>query len=160
VDTRRRDMLREIDATQRRLDRIVACIADGHGDPAVFGPQSTALHRRIEAMRAELAVMGERPTVVALRPHALDRYRQCIDELTETLGDGDAATGKAATAIRGLIETVTVHHRGRGKMLIQVRGRLAALVGDIEVGGTADKLNLICHSPHLQTATFTIEAAA
>jgi DNA invertase Pin-like site-specific DNA recombinase len=165
---RRRDLERELAANERRLDRIIACIADGHGDPAVLGPQSTSLHRRIAAARAELETIGRGTNVIALHPAAIDRYREHVAHLGEFLAsDERIAQGSAADEIRALIETVTVWHGGaHGRVRVQIRGRLAALVApettapNYNVWGKGERVNPIRLSPQLTEACFIVEAAA
>lgn len=105
----RQSLEREAADTQRKLDRVITCIVEGHGDPAVLGPQSTALHRQLERIRSELATLEETPTVIELHAPGLARYLAYVDDLAGQLcGDAQAVQSKAAEAIRGLIETVTV----------------------------------------------------
>jgi site-specific DNA recombinase len=128
--TRRQDMEREAAETQRKLDRVIACIVEGHGDAAVLGPQSTALHRQLERIRTELAALEEIPTVIELNAPGLARYLAHVDDLAGHLcGDAQAVQSKAADAVRGLIETVTVWP-GEALATVRVRitGRLAALM--------------------------------
>jgi site-specific DNA recombinase len=126
--TRRRDLEREIAQAERRLARIINCIADGHGDPAALGPQATTMHRELESLREQLAAIEERNTVIALHPSAIERYHEHVEHLAEYLASGDV-NSKAVEAIRGLIESVTVWHGGaHGRVRAQIKGRLAALI--------------------------------
>jgi hypothetical protein len=55
---------------QREIARLVDAIAKGHGDPAVFGPRSTALHGELQQIDKALAQPPSRQ-VVALHPAVL-----------------------------------------------------------------------------------------
>lgn len=154
--TRRRDLEREAEATQRKLDRVIACIVEGHGDAAVLGPQSTALHRQLAAIRAELAAIEDAPAVIALHAPGLARYCAYVDDLSGHLGAQPQS--KAAHAVRDLIETVTVWPGDAlGAVRVRVRGKLAALVecAGIERAGRPHQ-----PFPALAQARFIIEAAA
>ena len=96
----------------------------------MLGPQSTALHRQIERIRAELAAIEVVPAVIELHAPGLVRYRAYVDDLAGHLcGDSEAVQSKAAEAVRGLIETVTVWP-GEALATVRVRitDRLAALM--------------------------------
>lgn len=154
--TRRRDLEREAEATQRKLDRVIACIVEGHGDAAVLGPQSTALHRQIADIRAQIAAIEETPAVVALHAPGMARYLGYVEDLAAHLGASPQSG--AAQAIRGLVETVTVWPGDAlGTVRVRVRGRLAALVecAGIERAGRPHQ-----PLPALAGAAFVIEAAA
>lgn len=126
--SRRRDLEREIDQNERRLARLIDCIANGYGDPAVLGPQSSVAHRKLEELRGKLLELEDVATEVTLRPSLMETYHDHVEHLAEFLYSGDASR-RAIDAIRGLIETVTVWHGGIYRAVrVQIRGRLAALI--------------------------------
>lgn len=45
ADARRSRLERRMGELDREIDRLVDAIAKGHGDPAILGPRSTALHQ-------------------------------------------------------------------------------------------------------------------
>lgn len=52
TDARRTRLERRLGELSREIDRLVIAIAKGHGDPAVLGPQSTALNMKSERARS------------------------------------------------------------------------------------------------------------
>ena len=84
-------------------------------------------------LAAELAAAPEAPNVVALHPTALARYEEQLGSLQRCLGDGlRAGDSDAATAMRDLVETVTVSRDERrpGAVIVDIAGRLNSLLGE------------------------------
>ena len=117
----------------REIDRLVNAIAKGHGDPAILGPQSTALAAERTRISEELTHEPPAPKDVALHPTILKRYEEQLERLEEALAKGaKAGDGEAAEAIRDLVETVTVFRDPErpGGVSVEIAGRLNALLGD------------------------------
>jgi hypothetical protein len=117
----------------REIDRLVNAIAKGHGDPAVLGPQSSAVAAERTRISDELKHEAPAPKHVALHPAILQRYDEQLERLEDALAEGaKAGDGEAAEAIRDLVETVTVFRDPErpGGVCVEIAGRLNALLGD------------------------------
>lgn len=159
---RRAGLERRIAELTRERDRLIECIAKGHGDPAVLGPRSTTAHQEIHKLSAELACKPEPVNVIALHPATLARYEALLTDLQSTLaGSNPAVSGP----LRELIAHVTVHPGPkRGKVRIEITGRLNALLG---AGFYPDGMcappqlrTQLERSPQLAEALFSIVVAA
>jgi site-specific DNA recombinase len=125
-ETDRTRMQRRLGELQREIDRLVDAVAKGLGDPAVFGPRSTALDSERRQLESALAAAPSRQ-VVALHPAALDRYERMVGRLHGALAS-PLRDDDATAALRDLVETVTVH-RTPGGLQVEISGRLNALLG-------------------------------
>jgi site-specific DNA recombinase len=130
--SRRRELEREVDQNERRLARLIDCIANGYGDPAVLGPQSSVVHRKLEELRGKLLELEDVESEITLRPSALEKYREHVEHLAESLCS-EGASRLSMETIRDLIETVTVWRGAVYRAVrVQIRGRLAALIGSAD----------------------------
>jgi len=133
TDARRTRLERRLGELTREIDRLVIAIAKGHGDPAVLGPQSTALNEERKSAVAELELVPELAGAIALHPAVLARYEQQLTQLRAGLAKGVVAGDpEAAEAMRDLIDTVTVFRDPArlGGIEIEIAGRLTALLGE------------------------------
>jgi site-specific DNA recombinase len=87
-----------------------------------------AERRRLEA---DLASAEKPPETVALHPTALARYKQQVEDLAKALSSENAGDMREPiSALRELVAAVVIHPTPPGApMEIEVRGRLAALIG-------------------------------
>jgi site-specific DNA recombinase len=132
-NAKRRRLEQQQGQLTREIDRLVNAIAKGHGDPAVLGPQSTALAAERTRISEELTHEPPAPKNVALHPAILKRYEEQLERLAETLAKGaKAGDGEAVEAISDLVETVTVFRDPErpGGVSVEIAGRLNALLGD------------------------------
>ena len=129
--TRRQALERELATLDRQLERAVRAIIDGRITEAEAAVHLPALRARRAALAAELAALGIPPTVIALRPAAVETYVADLARLEETLNAGlTQGVDAAANAIRAMIETVTIQPAARGiAPRIVVRGELGGLLG-------------------------------
>lgn len=133
TDARRARLERRLGELSREIDRLVTAIAKGHGDPAVLGPQSTALNEERKAIVTELNQVPAAATVIALHPAVLARYEEQLNQLQAGLAKGlMAGDSESAEAMRDLIETVTVFRDPSrlGGVEVEIAGRLTALLGE------------------------------
>jgi hypothetical protein len=117
----------------REIDRLVNAIAKGHGDPAILGPQSSAVAAERTRISEELNHEPPTPKDVALHPAILKRYQEQLERLEEALAKrAKAGDGEAAEANRDLVETVTVFRDPErpGGLSVEIAGRHDALLGD------------------------------
>lgn len=128
----RSQLERDLTVAKRMLDRACDAVID-EDDQALKArarlrvPEATA--RRDEALRA-LQTAQEPPVVVALHPAAVTSYLASVERLHEALTPDATAPDpeSPAAALRELIEAVTVH-RVDGKIELEVKGKLGALLG-------------------------------
>jgi site-specific DNA recombinase len=124
---RRASLQKRITELTRERDRLIDCIANGHGDPAVLGPRSTAAHKEVEALKVELAAQPEPLNVIALHPAALKRYEQMLANLPDNL---EASKEAIREPLCELIERIDVHSQpGKGALTMDITGRLNVLLG-------------------------------
>jgi site-specific DNA recombinase len=92
-----------------------------------------ALAEERDKLDAELAATAKPPKVIALHPATLERYLQTVESLAATLSRHAAmadSKGKVIAALRELVHSITVHHKGAHQGVeVEVKGRLAALIG-------------------------------
>ncbi|MER8709206.1 recombinase family protein [Mesorhizobium sp. M1088] len=133
TDAKRTRLERRLGELSREIDRLVNAIAKGHGDPAVLGPQSTALNEERKCIVAELDNVPAPTDVIALHPAVLARYEEQLNQLQTGLAEGVVAgDSETAEAMRDLIETVTVFRDPSriGGIEVEIAGRLTALLGE------------------------------
>jgi hypothetical protein len=120
----------KLETLERQINRAVAAIIQGHITEGEADRHLPELRRQRADVAAELALLGEPPKVISLRTAIVDDYLGTLQSLPEIL-NGDLAAGgsEAATAIRSLIETVTVMPTPRGLPPgLKVAGNLAPLL--------------------------------
>lgn len=111
-----------------RISRLVDAIADGAGE-------FQEVKDRLRTARADLADVDQQLKAmadcapIALPDDLADRYRTYIAELDVALATEGLARERAASAIRELIDTLTLtpNPHGRG-VIIEVTGRMATIV--------------------------------
>ncbi len=133
ADKKRIWLERRLGELNREIDRLVDAIAKGHGDPAVLGPRSTALHEERQKVSADLASAPPATAVVALHPAMLARYEEQLTRLQAALASGiRVGDSECSEAIRDLVETVTVFRDPRrvGGVQVEIAGRLTVLLGE------------------------------
>lgn len=110
---------------QRKIDRLVAIVADGGGEFAeIREALATARSDRDEVAR-KLAEI-EAPSIIGLHPGIADDYRRQIDGLAATLA-ADCADQEAAPKVRALIDRIVLTPK-TGK----ARGVDVTLVGRLD----------------------------
>ncbi|WP_230771090.1 recombinase family protein [Sphingomonas sp. Leaf4] len=105
--TRDRDRLERRRAeADRKVQRLVAAIADGGSDFVEIRHLLTAARDERDAVARELAAMEALP-VLALHPGLADQYRRSVEELAEALAD-PATHHEAVPRMRKLIARIVV----------------------------------------------------
>jgi site-specific DNA recombinase len=133
ADAKRIQLERRLGDLNRQINRLVDAIAKGHGDPAVLGPQSTALDKERKQVIAAHQETPPSTDAVSLHPAMLARYEAQLICLQDALAKGvSAGNSECADAMRDLIETVTVFRDPSrfGGVQIEITGRLNALLGE------------------------------
>jgi site-specific DNA recombinase len=132
---RRAALERKLAQAMRGIERVVDGIARGTMSDDEARLRLPDLRNERDAAQAELATLA--PTKpIEVHPTAIARYLAAVDDLAGSLqAQLEAGDGKAAAALRELIAAVTVKPGAdaRGEPLVEVTGRLAALMGGGEI---------------------------
>jgi hypothetical protein len=131
AEAARGELESKLASVDRAIDRAVAAVIAERITEEEADRHLPGLRAEREDLKAQIAALGSRPKVVALRPSAVETYLRDIDNLAGVV-NGDLAAGDAgaAKALRALVETVTiVPTPAGGPPGLKVSGHLAALVG-------------------------------
>ncbi|WP_245646407.1 recombinase family protein [Sphingobium abikonense] len=111
-----------------RISRLVDAIADGAGEFQEFKDRLRTARADLANVEQQLQALIEAAPIVL--PHDLaDRYRTIIAELDVALATEGTARERAASAIRELIEAITLSPKTQGRGVeIQVTGRMANII--------------------------------
>lgn len=115
-----------------RLERVTRGYVAGILTDEEARAQLPAIREQIAATEAELAVIQAEPTVIALHPTAVQRYLEVVENLSAQLTEhltAEEDRGPLADTFRELIQTVTIYPTGPGAFDVEVKGRLAQLIG-------------------------------
>ena len=116
---------RELQTVERKLAKLVDAITEGLRG-ASLQRQLDALESRKAALEGGLRAAGEQK-VPALHPNLAEVYRARVASLQDSLRRG--ADVETVTAVRALIERITVHSpKEGGAPAIEILGELAAMV--------------------------------
>jgi site-specific DNA recombinase len=128
---RRRELDTEIANIDRQIERAVTAIIQGRITEAEAASHLPGLRERRAQIADELAALGSRPVILALRPAIVESYLRDLARLEEVINsDITAGDEGAARTIRAMIETVTVMPSLAGQQPgIIVRGELGSLLG-------------------------------
>lgn len=130
AETTREQLDSRLASVDRQIDRAVAAVIEERITQEEADRHLPKLRVEREALKAQLAALGQPPKVVALRPSAVETYLRDIENLSAVV-NGDLAEGDAgaAKALRSLIETVTVMPTpAGGPPGLKVEGHLAGLL--------------------------------
>ncbi len=97
---------KELAKVQRGIDRCLAYIIDGDGDPGTVRGSLKELENRKRALERQLREAGSASTVV-LHPNIADHYRRKVKEL-QILFTDDASRQQAMEIVRSLIDHIEV----------------------------------------------------
>jgi hypothetical protein len=117
-------------AAERR--RMVDLIVKGVVDEEDGRDRLAAMKARRQELEAELAGLAEAPKVITLHPATMERYLATVDRLAVNLTSHAAhpdTKGTVVADLRALIHSVTVHAQRDHRLEVEVKGRLAALIG-------------------------------
>lgn len=126
---RRGQIERRLGELARELGRIVDAIIKGLGDEDMLRARTQELQAERTALEREQAALPTAmPEVVTLHPAALRRYAEQVDRLETSLGT-IISDPDAASALRDLIESVTVARSVKGGPTVSITGRMEHLLG-------------------------------
>ncbi|MEQ8737307.1 MAG: recombinase family protein [Hoeflea sp.] len=118
---------KELAKVQRGIDRCLAYITDGDGDPGAVRESLKELENRKRALARELMQAGAE-TKIEIHPNVAELYRRKVMELQTLIAD-DATRPQAMENIRSLIDRIEVHSgEKRGKPDVILVGALASIL--------------------------------
>ena len=102
----------ELAETQKKLDRLLRLVEDGHADPAIAGPRLNELSSKKRDIASELSLRpDDAPKIPAADSAA--KYRKLVEDLR--LGSADGIDEEATALVRGLVQRVTIHQGEDGE---------------------------------------------
>lgn len=111
-----------------KITRLVDAIADGAGEFQEVKDRLRTARADLADVQRQLATMDQ-AVPLELSSDLADRYRRYIAELDAALATEGTARERAATAIRELIDTITLTPKADGRGVdIQVTGRMAKII--------------------------------
>lgn len=121
-------MERKAEALATKVTRLIDAIEDGAGEFAEFKDRLRTARAELADTRNQIAAMNDEAPL-ELSSGAVDRYRTYVAELDAALSAGGVSGARAATTIRGLIDTITVSASPEKRgVIIEVTGHLANLI--------------------------------
>ena len=112
--------------------RMVDLIVKGVVDEEDGRKRLAAMKVRRHELEVEIASVGEAPNAITLHPATIERYLATVDRLAANLANHAVDPGTKGTLVadlRTLIHSVTVHAQRDRPLEVEVKGRLAALIG-------------------------------
>jgi hypothetical protein len=91
--------------TQKKLDRLLRMVEDGHADPAVAGPRLNELSAKKRDLTSQLSVRQDDAPLIAPGDSAA-KYRKHVENLRLRAEDGNPE--EATAIVRGLVRRVTI----------------------------------------------------
>jgi hypothetical protein len=111
-----------------RVTRLIDAIADGAGEFQEVKDRLHTAKKELRDVESQLAHLGA-DTPIELSKDISERYRAYITELDTALAADGIARERAASAIRALIETITLTPKPQGRGVdIRVTGRMAEII--------------------------------
>ena len=112
-------------AIKREIAHLIEALKAGAGAavPAIVETLQ-GLEAEKSKLAADLAAMNTGDNVVSIHPRAVERYQRAIAELGDEL---KRASPEEIAILRSLIKTVTVYTEADGSVVVDIKGRIAAL---------------------------------
>ncbi|KAI95225.1 hypothetical protein T281_06635 [Rhodomicrobium udaipurense JA643] len=124
----RKDVEKRLAAAKRSFDRIVDAIADGSVTTATVRDKLAILQAEMDRHQADFAAIPAPLNVVDLHPAALQRYISHLEKLATGLAGENVEAEREV--MRELIDRVIVYLSPKGKIDVEVRGKITSLTGD------------------------------
>ena len=132
----------ELADVQRKMDRLLRLVEDGHADPAVAGPRLNELANRKRELVGELAQRPDGTEIILVGDSAAG-CRKMVEGLRMRSLDGDADEREAVQLVRGFVRRVVVLPRDED----EPQG-LEIEAGSVPIGTKADyDCNFGCGGP-------------
>ncbi|MCQ1766153.1 recombinase family protein [Neorhizobium galegae] len=116
---------------QARVARVIDQISRGQIEDDDVAAIMPGLRRERDAIKADLAAEEPASNIVILKPRAIERFRQNIEQLAEIVqSKGDDLPPEFGTVFRELVSSVIVHPRKAGaEYRYEIKGKLSAIAG-------------------------------
>ena len=98
---------RQLEEATRRMDRLLAALADGGSEFAEIKAMLATARARKEELSRQLDSMDAIPNVLALHPHIEEVYRRQVEELENALAEPEAQL-EAIPRLRAMIARIIV----------------------------------------------------
>ena len=128
--TNRAKIERRLTKASGELERAIDMVVKGIVTADSMRDRIKELQDEKAQLEADLLTAEKPPEFVTLHPATIERYRQQIEDLAQTLNTQKQDSHEPITAFRELVHSIVVAPTEAGKPLqIEVRGRLAAVIG-------------------------------
>jgi site-specific DNA recombinase len=116
---------------QSRIARVVERISRGQIEDDEIDAVMPPLRIERDALKAELAAEEPPTKIIELRPKAVDRFRQNLEQLAEIVKNkNDDIPPEFTSAFREVVSSVAIHPRNPGdEYQYEIKGWLSALAG-------------------------------
>lgn len=113
---------------ERKINRMLKMVEDGHAEPAVAGPRLNQLAQDRRELKAAIANEPQNK-VVEVFPNAAERYAAKVGEIHKALANGKNGELDAVALVRSLIRRIVVKATPAPDPVgIEVEGTLAVLM--------------------------------
>jgi site-specific DNA recombinase len=130
---------------ERKINRMLKMVEDGHAEPAIAGPRLNQLAQERRELEGAIAI--EPPNkVVEVFPNSAERYAAKVGEIHKALASGKNGDLDAVALVRSLICRIVVKAtRAPHPLEIEVEGTLAVLMKNED--GSAPSGIVCCMPP-------------
>ena len=129
---------------ERKINRMLKMVEDGHAEPAIAGPRLNQLAQERRELEAAIAIEPANK-VVEVFPNSAERYATKVGEIHKALASGKNGDLDAVALVRSLIRRIVVKAtRAPHPLEIEVEGTLAILMKN-EDGGASS--GIVCCTP-------------
>ncbi len=135
---------------ERKINRMLKMVEDGHAEPAIAGPRLNQLAQERRELEAAIAI--EPPNkIVEVFPNSAERYAAKVGEIHTALASGKNGDLDAVALVRSLIRRIVVKAtRAPHPLEIEVEGTLAVLMKNED--GSAPSGIVCCMPPQPTSA--------
>lgn len=107
LDATRAKLEREHSDADRKLNRLLRMVEDGHADPAAAGPRVNELSAEKRRLAAELAMRPDEVPAIQITDGGAS-YRRIVSDLRLALDEGSEPAIEASQIVRGFIRRILV----------------------------------------------------
>jgi site-specific DNA recombinase len=133
---------------ERKINRVLKLVEDGHAEPAVAGPRLNKLAQERRDLEAAMAAEPQ-SKIVEVFPNAAERYAKKAAEIHKALANGKNGELDAVAHVRSLIRRIVVKAtRAPDPLEIEVEGTLAVLMKNEEGNDPSDIVRCVPPQPN------------
>ncbi len=134
---------------ERKINRMLKLVEDGHAEPAVAGPRLNKLAQERRDLEAAMAAEPQNK-IVEVFPNAAERYAKKAAEIHKALANGKHGELDAVAHVRSLIRRIVVKAtRAPDPLEIEVEGTLAVLMKNEQGNDPSDIVRCVPPQPLL-----------